>query len=467
MTRRTRQTLEGEVSGGEFRVLVVDDEELYTQAVGRELGRKGIPCDLAYTAQEALRFAAGAQYGSILLDHHLPDEDGIGIIPLLLAGQSDTSLVMMTAYQTIPNAVQSIRQGADDYIVKETSLQPLVERVLQIRKQHEVRRAASGWQEHRRDGLLGRSAAMVAVMQNLRKLADAPETTVLLCGETGVGKEVAARYLHGLSASSAGPFLAVDCVALPEALAESLLFGHEKGAFTGADRKVVGAFEEARNGTVFLDEIGDMDHRLQGKLLRVLESRTFSRLGSHREIPLGARTVAATNRDLAQMVEQGQFRMDLFQRLSVFPVSLPPLRERGDDILLLAEHFRAFFAEKLDKQIDPLDEGVNGKLRRYSFPGNVRELKNIIERAVIICEPGRIEQQHLPQRLLARQATPAAGSGSIPLDFVPGSDTLETLERRMIQQAMRRARNVKTEAARLLGISRFQLLRRMDKYGLR
>ena len=457
---------QGQGVKGEFRVLVVDDEELYAQAVGRELRRKGLGCDLAYTAAEALRYAAGGQYDLILLDHRLPDEDGIRIIPLLLASQSGASLVMMTAYQTIPNAVQAIRQGADDYMVKETSLQPLLERVMVIQRHHEVRRQASGWQEHRRDGLLGRSASMVQVIDSLRKLADAPETTALLTGETGVGKEVAARYLHSLSSREGDPFVAVDCVALPEALAESLLFGHEKGAFTGADRKAVGSFEEAAGGTVFLDEIGDMDHRLQGKLLRVLESRTLQRLGSHREISLGARVVAATHQDLASMVEQGRFRMDLYQRLSVFPVHLPPLRERGEDILLLADHFRAFFARKLDKPVEPLDGEVSAKLSAYSFPGNVRELKNIVERAVIISESGRVELKHLPQRLLARRRTPASDTSSIPLDFVPGADTLETLERRMIKQAMRRADNVKTEAARLLGISRFQLLRRMEKYGL-
>ena len=453
---------------GEFRVLVVDDEELYAQAVGRELKRKGLSYDLAYTAAEALHHADNSQYDLILLDHRLPDEDGIRIIPLLLASQTGASLVMMTAYQTIPNAVQAIRQGADDYIVKETSLRPLLERVVEARRHRDVRRAASGWQEHRRAGLLGRSAAMVQVIENLRKLADAPETTVLLTGETGVGKEVAARYLHGLSREDEDrtPFVAVDCVALPEALAESLLFGHEKGAFTGADRKVVGAFEEAGEGTVFLDEIGDMDHRLQGKLLRVLESRTLQRLGSHREISLGARVVAATNQDLSAMVEQGRFRMDLYQRLSVFPVHLPPLRDRGEDILLLAEHFRAFFADKLGKEVDPVDGVVSDKLRNYSFPGNVRELKNIIERAVIIEESGRIEQKHLPQRLLARRRTPASDSTTIPLDFVPGADSLETVERRMIKTAMDRAGNVKAEAARLLGISRYQLLRRLQKYGL-
>ena len=456
-----------------FCVLVVDDEELYAEAVCRELRRQEIACDAAYTARDALRLAgapsASGRYGAVLLDHRLPDEDGLRVIPRLLARQPGAAVVMMTAHQTIPNAVHAIRLGAEDYIVKETSLNPLVDRVLEIRRRHQVRQAGSGWNEHRRSGLLGRSSGMVRVLQDLHKLVEAPDTTVLLSGETGVGKEVAARYLHGLTGAGAGqPLVAVDCVALPEALAESLLFGHEKGSFTGADRTRVGAFEEAGGGTLFLDEIGDMEQRLQGKLLRVLESRTFQRLGSHRERPLGARVVAATNRDLSALVEQGGFRMDLYQRLAVFPVHLPPLRERGQDVLLLAEHFRAFYADKLGKEIEPLDDEVSARLSGYAFPGNVRELKNIIERAAIITDSGRVELRHLPARLLSEpMAAPAADPGSIPLDFMPGSDTLETLERRMIQQALSRARDVKTEAARLLGISRFQLLRRMDKYGLR
>jgi DNA-binding NtrC family response regulator len=448
-----------------FRALVVDDEDLYAQAIGREIGRQGISCDLAYNCREALEFAASRQYGVILLDHRLPDDDGIRIIPQLLTQQPDAALVMMTAYQTIPNAVRAIRHGAEDYIVKEASVAPILERVLELRRRAQLREEARSAAEAKCQGLLGRSRAMRLVVDELTKLAAAKDTTLLLTGETGVGKEVACRFVHALSRPAGSPLVVVDCLALPENLAESLLFGHERGAFTGAQDVHTGAFEEARDGTVFLDEIGDME-RGQGKLLRVLESRSFRRLGSSRDIPLRARVVAATNQNLSALVEAGSFRHDLFQRLSVFPIHIPPLRERGDDVLLLAEHFRAFYSEGMNKPTDPLAAEASEVLLGYAYPGNVRELKNIIERAVILTESSRIELRHLPQRVLT-----LGRKGPLPptrpIEVVPGVDSLVDVEVRMIRQAMTRARNVRTEAARLLGISRYQLLRRMQKFGMK
>jgi two-component system, NtrC family, response regulator AtoC len=446
-----------------FWALIVDDEDLYAQAIGRELGRQGISCDLAYNCREALRLVESRQYGVILLDHRLPDDDGIRIIPQLLAQQPEAALVMMTAYQTIPNAVRAIRHGAEDYIVKEASLAPILERVLELRQRAQLREKAQGTADVCQ-GLLGRSSAMRLVVDQLNKVAVAKDTTLLLTGETGVGKEVACRYLHSLSRPAGSPLLVVDCLALPENLAESLLFGHERGAFTGAQELQMGAFEEARDGTVFLDEIGDMESG-QGKLLRVLESRSFRRLGSSREIPLRARVVAATNQDLSALVQAGRFRQDLFQRLAVFPINIPPLRERGDDILLLAEHFRVLHGERLNKPTEPFDTEVSQALLNYAYPGNVRELKNIIERAVILTESARIELRHLPQRVLALGRKGPLPTAS-PLEVVPGVDSLADVEVRMIRQAMNRARNVRTEAAKLLGISRYQLLRRMQKFGM-
>jgi two-component system, NtrC family, response regulator AtoC len=447
-----------------FRALVVDDEELYAQAIGRELGRQGIACDLAYTGRDALHSAAHQQYGVILLDHRLPDEDGLRIIPQLLSQQPDAALVMMTAYQTIPNAVRAIRQGAEDYIVKEASVTPILDRVLELRRRARLRDEAQRPDDAKCAGLLGRSPAMRAVVEQLKKVASSKDTTLLLTGETGVGKEVACRFVHALSRPEGSPLIVVDCLALPENLAESLLFGHERGAFTGAQDARAGAFEEARDGTVMLDEIGDMEHG-QGKLLRVLESRCFRRLGATREIPLKARIVAATNQDLEVLVQAGRFRHDLFQRLAVFPIHIPALRERGDDILLLAEHFRVLFSERLQKPTEPFPAEVSKTLLSYAYPGNVRELKNIVERAVILTENPRIELRHLPERLLT-QGRIANTAPVRPLEVVPGVDSLEDVQVRMIRQAMSRAGNVRTEAAKLLGISRYQLLRRMQKFGL-
>jgi DNA-binding NtrC family response regulator len=447
-----------------FWALVVDDEDLYAQAIGREMGREGIFCDLAYNCRDALRCVENRQYRVILLDHRLPDDDGIRIIPQLLTRQPDAAVIMMTAYQTIPNAVRAIRHGAEDYIVKEASVAPILERVLELRQRAQLREEAHGTAEAKCEGLLGRSSAMRVVIDELRKLAAAKDTTLLLTGETGVGKEVACRFVHSLSRPAGSPLVVVDCLALPENLVESLLFGHERGAFTGAQEVQTGAFEEARDGTVFLDEIGDMEMG-QGKLLRVLESRTFRRLGSSRELPVKARVVAATNQDLSALVQAGRFRQDLFQRLSVFPIRIPPLRERGDDILLLAEHFRLLYSERLNKPTEPFATEVSESLLGYAYPGNVRELKNIIERAVILTESPRIELRHLPQRVLSlgrKRPMPIHQ----PLEVVPGVDSLADVEVRMIRQAMNRARNVRTQAAKLLGISRFQLLRRMQKFGM-
>jgi len=447
-----------------FRALVVDDELLYAQAIGRELGRQGIACDLAYNCADALRFVASRQYGVILLDHRLPDDDGIRIIPQLLTQQPDAAVVMMTAYQTIPNAVQAMRNGAEDYIVKEASVAPILERVLELRRRTQVRESTSSNGDASRSGLLGTSNAMRLVIDQLKKVALAKETTLLLTGETGVGKEVACRYLHSLSRPAGSPFVVVDCLSLPENLAESLLFGHERGAYTGAHEQQIGAFEDARDGTVFLDEIGDMEQG-QGKLLRVLESRTFRRLGSTRETPLRARVVAATNQDLPALVDEGRFRLDLYQRLAVFPIHLPPLRERGDDVLLLAEHFRALLSERLHKPTEPLGTEVSQALLGYAYPGNVRELKNIMERAVIMTESARIELKHLPERVLARGTNDSVAAGR-SIETLAGIDSLVEVETRMIRQAMSRAGNVRTQAAKLLGISRYQLLRRMRKFGM-
>jgi len=316
-------------------------------------------------------------------------------------------------------------------------------------------------------GLLGESPAIRRVVEQLRKVARL-NTTVLLTGETGVGKEVAARTLHAFTADGRAdaPFVPVDCVALPSTLAESLLFGHEKGAFTGADRLRHGAFHDAAAGTLFLDEIGDMDLPLQGKLLRALESRTYQRVGSAVQHPIHARIVAATNRDLGELVSAGTFRFDLYQRLSAFPIHVPPLRERGDDVLLLAEHFLAHFARQLGSPPAPLSSAVEALLSGYDYPGNVRELKNVLERAVVLSEGAPLTPAHLPDRLLSAQARPIPAPSAIPAAFVPGVDTLEQLERTMILKALELSGGVKTEAARRLGLSRFQLLRRLEKYGM-
>lgn len=448
-----------------FTVLVVDDEDLYCRSVGDELARAGVACQLAGNGVQALEATASCCFDVILLDHRLPDYDGIELIPRLLSRCPGTSLVVMTAYHAIPNAVQAIRSGAEDYVVKEPSVQPLVERVLEVKRRQEVRRSGNQSPEEKPQALLGSSPAIRRVIEQIEKIAASPDTTVLLTGETGVGKEVCARMLHRLSGKDGAPFVAVDCASLPGNLAESLLFGHQRGAFTGAEQDRAGAMEEAGDGTLLLDEIGELG-ALQSKLLRVLETRVFQRVGSMKPLALRARVVAATNMDLAAKVRTGQFRQDLYQRLCVFPIGVPPLRQRREDVIDLANHFLSLFARRLERRIAPLDGKVAERLLAYDYPGNVRELKNIIERAVILAEGGRIETRHLPQRVLNRSTEAAAFTESVPLDFRPGLDTLDDLEKRMIIHALRRSGGVKAAAARLLGLSRFQLMRRMERHGI-
>jgi DNA-binding NtrC family response regulator len=451
-----------------FRVLVVDDNVLYAQAIGKLLRASSLEIDLAYNAKEALELSQVGHYHAILLDHKLPDDDGIRIIPILMSRQQNCSLVMMTAYGEIKNAIQALRHGAEDYILKETSIAPIIEHVLELQHKHVLRSAGNGWDEHKKDGLVGQSPAIIKVREQIERVAFQKDTTVLFTGETGVGKEVATRYLHQITFPKESPFVSVDCVALPATLVESLLFGHEKGSFTGAHQTKNGVFQEARGGTVLLDEIGDMDSNLQGKLLRVLETRRFQRLGSVHENVVSARIVAATNKDLKELVNQGRFRFDLFQRLSVFPIPIPPLRERGEDILLAAHHFVDFFSSKMDVQMEPLSPEMEERLLNYDYPGNVRELKNIIERAVIMADSGKIEPKHLPERVLNNRSNlnvTFAAAKPQSIGFIPGVDTIKTLEKKMIHQALKQTGGAKSDAAKLLGISRYQLHRRMQKYG--
>ncbi len=451
-----------------FRVLVVDDEVLYARAIARSLARQGFEAGVANSASDALKMVDQGQWDVILLDHKLPDGDGIEMIPSMLGRQKAASIIVMTAFEAIPNAIQAIRNGAEDYRVKQTSIQPLVDAVTEIH----VRRLSYRSGRETAGGLVGESPPMRQVALEIERVAPSG-ATVLLTGETGSGKEVAAREIHRLSGRGRCPFVAVDCASLPAHLVESLLFGHEKGAFTGADQTRTGAFQDAGDGTIFLDEIGEMPQDLQTRLLRVIESRTFKRVGSNRELPMEARVIAATNRDLAAEVGAGRFRLDLFQRLSVFPINLPPLRKRGSDVLILAGIFIADVCRAMGTQLRRFSPQTEACLLSYDYPGNVRELKNIIERAVILTDSVVIEPGHLPDRVrnpyrpaAAPQDLPPATAGRagvVDLGFVPGVDTLDAFEERLIREVLDRAGGNRSEAARMLGISRFALLRRLEK----
>ena len=473
----------------EWRTLIVDDEETYARGLQRLLSRRGIEADVATTAAEGLLKARRHPYVLIVLDHMLPDGSGLDLILPLRAGRPAPAVLMMTAYGTIENAVEAMRRGASDYVPKSTALTDVVERVVEAERVARAARQIPAANASLTQAFLGESAAMREVRARIAEVATSPDTTVLLSGESGTGKGIAARAIHTLSSRAAEPFVAIDCVALPTPLAESELFGHEKGAFTGAERQKPGRLEIAARGTVLLDEIGDMEFPLQGKLLRVLEERTFERVGGVRPVALEARVIAASHRDLNDLVAEKKFRLDLYHRLSVFPIHLPPLRSRGAaDILLLAGHFLTEFAGRLGKSVT-LSHEVSELLSHYDFPGNVRELRNLMERAAILAPGpiGTVTPDLLPPRIaeltLQRQIAPlsalpgaapsvvgssgtATGQGGLTVTFEPGRDTLENLERRLLEEALRMAGGKKVRAAEILGISRFALLRRVEKFGL-
>ena len=462
----------------EFRTLIVDDEETYAASLKRLLARRGVRADVAGTFADGLALAKKQQYDLVILDYMLPDGNGLDLIEPIRALRPAPTVLMMTAFGTIENAVEAMRRGAYDYVTKSTELPAIVERVVDAEKiakarvDTETTAAMVAEEAAKFSGLLGESASIKEALRRIAEVARAPDTTVLLTGESGTGKGVAARAIHALSARSKEPFVAIDCVALPATLAESELFGHEKGAFTGAADKKPGKLEVAGKGTVLLDEVGDMDPALQGKLLRVLEERTFERVGGVKPIEMGARVISASHRDLGALVEENKFRLDLYHRLSVFPIAIAPLRARGEDVIVLANHFIDDYANRMQKKIAHLGAEVRAIMLGYDWPGNVRELKNVVERAVILAST-EVTPELLPERM--RNASRGGGpiklgmpesKGGLMLEFRPGQDTLDDLERRLLEEALRMAGGKKAKAAEILGISRFALLRRVEKFGL-
>lgn len=459
------------LSDEQLRILIIDDEEVFGQSLAVLLERRGATVTVATSSAAGLQALKAHQFDMVLLDHVLPDGHGLDLIPAILASRSEPLVLMMTAYGTVDDAVEAMRRGAHDYIAKSADVRNIVERVQQalgiiLLRRRDVSGAGS------QPPLLGVSPAMDEIRHRLRQVARSPTTTVLMTGESGTGKELAARTLHILGPQKEEPFIAVDCVAHPATLAESELFGHERGAFTGAERVRLGKLETAGRGTVLLDEVGDLDTGLQAKLVRVLENRMVTHLGGQTPIPIRARVVAATNSDLAGRVANGLFRLDLYHRLSVFQITMPPLRERREDINLLVEHFVNELALRLDCAPLPLNDEANELLRSYDYPGNVRELRNILEQALIMCEGQSIEATHLPERLRELQGVlPTSGSSndpsSIMLEFVPFQDSLADAEERLIVEVLRRADGQVTKASQMLGISRFALSRRLEKYRIR
>lgn len=450
-----------------IRVLVVDDEPNMLRTVETILRSEGYEVLLAATGRTALETLEREPVQVVLTDARMPSPDGFALLEQIRRRYPRVAVVMMTAYATPKLAAQAIKAGAADYLPKPFDPEELLHvlgTVVRDRLLEEENRLLKGMLSCRFtvEDLLGDSPAMREIRELIRVTAPT-DATVLLLGESGTGKEMAASALHRGSARAAGPFVGINCAAIPENLLESELFGHEKGAFTGAVRQRIGRFEEANGGTLFLDEIGDMSPQLQSKLLRVLEERRFQRVGGSETIQVNVRLIAATNRDVREALASGRLRADLYHRLNVVQIKFPPLRERPEDIEPLARHFLRQYADALGKRITGFTEAALDQLRRYPWPGNVRELRNAIERAVIVETEPLVRVQSLPASLIEAEPAVGAETASISGNL---EEAVAQYERQLIERALRQHRGRINETAAALGITRHALRYRMQKLGM-
>ncbi len=444
------------------RILVVDDEPNIRKVLAAHLRRMGHEVDVAEDGRVATQLLGQEPFQLVISDVKMPELDGIGLLAWIRARLPGLPVILVTAYATVPAAVAATRDGAFDYVSKPfdvDELQAVVRKALATEARNTRRLVAEGstpW-------VVGDTPRMRTVARLVEKVADSP-ATVLVTGETGTGKEVVARSIHALSSRRNGPFVQINCGAIPDTLFESELFGYEKGAFTGAVHTKPGRFELAQGGTLFLDEIGELPRDLQVKLLRALQERKIDRVGGIREIEIDVRVIAATHVDLAQRVADGQFREDLYYRLHVVPIDLPPLRDRLDDLPVLAAQFVERFSARLARRVHGIDPDAMALLLRHRWPGNIRELENVLERAVLLADGEQIRLEDLD------------GLGP-PADALPSGDGLDLkeyvrvhtsrLERERIRRALDAEECNVTRAARRLGISRKSLQLKMKDYGLR
>ena len=443
-------------------ILIVDDEKNTREGLARAL-RDEYAVAEAENGLRALEWLETHHADVVLSDLRMPGLDGMALLSRLLGRDPRPVLILLTAYGNIETAVEAMKRGAYDFLAKPVNLdrlELLLKRALTERQMgaENQRLKAQLDSKYGFENILGTSAAMQEVFDTIRQAAPT-RATVLIQGESGTGKELVARALHQGSPRAQGPFIPVHCAALSPTLLESELFGHEKGAFTGAQERRRGRFEMADGGTLFLDEIGEIDPSLQVKILRVLEERKFERVGGTETLHVDVRLVAATNRDLKKMVEEGKFREDLFYRLFVVNLTLPPLREREGDIVLLAQHYLKALAAEHGKKASGITPDAMDLLSAYPWPGNVRELRNVIERMVVLGSGEKLTVRDLPPsfRLAAGRAESAARPGS----------ALRDAERQLIEEALRKNKGSRTKAAQDLGISRRTLHRKINEFGLR
>jgi two-component system, NtrC family, response regulator HydG len=447
------------------RILVVDDEASARTGLEKLLRLDGYSVETADGGSAALGLQEEHAFDVVITDLKMPGMDGVELMKKLRELDRELPVIVVTAFNDVTSAVNAMRDGARDYLTKPIDVDALtlaIDRAIEQRdlrvEAEELRRQVRERDGGGLEGMIGNSAAMQKIYRVARQVAPS-RATVLITGESGTGKGELARALHAKSARASKPFVSVHCSALAETLLESELFGHERGSFTGADKRRLGRFEHADGGTIFLDEIGEISPAIQVKLLRVLQEREFERVGGNERIKVDVRVIAATNRDLAADVQAGRFREDLFYRLNVIQIEVPPVRVREGDILLLAQSFLKRFSEDAHKRVDGFTEKARAKLLAYRWPGNVRELENAIERAVVLCDGTMIDEEHLPFGLVP---TVRAGVGG---PRIPGA-TMAELERHAILSTLEAVGNSTTRAAEMLDISVRTIQYRLHDYGV-
>jgi DNA-binding NtrC family response regulator len=452
------------------RLLIVEDKESLALMLQETVRSEGLEADVAANGSDAMRWlASGRRYFAVVTDLRLPGADGIAVLKQAKESDPDCPVIVMTAFGTIENAVEAMKLGAFDFIQKPIDVDHLLLLLRRCREHRELRYEnlllkEEFQQRYRLPAIIGESPRIVDVSNAIQRVAPT-DSTVLLQGESGTGKELFARAIHQLSPRRDRPFVAINCAAIPETLIENELFGHEKGSFTGATARQIGKFELADGGTIFLDEIGDLGVGVQSKILRVLQERRFERIGGTASIDVDVRVICATNRNVAEEVKQGRFRDDLYFRINVFPVTVPPLRARREDVDALTDFFLQRLARELKKPGLHIAEAARAALRAYDWPGNIRELENTLERAAILCDGNTIEMRDLsisgPSSDDAlREALDLSGS----LDDAT-TRAARTVERLKIADALRRTTS-RAEAAEALGISARTLAAKMKEYGL-
>jgi len=447
------------------KILIVDDEPSMCELLEADLRLRGFDPHPVTSADSAYAALRSDEFDIVVTDVRMPGSTGIQLCQQIAADDRNLPVIVMTAFGSIETAVDALRAGAYDFVTKPVEMDLLaaaIERGMKQRRlQRQVQELAKTVDHHLFCGdVIGESPAMQRIFAQLAQLAPT-DTSVLLSGETGTGKELIARAIHRNSRRAAGPFVAVNCAAIPESLLESELFGHAKGAFTDARQQRPGLFVRADGGTLFLDELGELPLAMQVKLLRALEERTVRPVGGDLEVKVDVRIISATNRDLETAVEEGRFREDLYYRINVIQIELPPLRARGTDVLLLAQSFLKSFAASMKKNVTGIDEGAAERILTYPWPGNVRQLRNFIERAVALTTRDHIQATDFPDKFRQYRSSQLVLDTENPADLIP----LEEVEKRYIQHVLKSVAGNRSLAAQVLGLDRKTLYRKLKQYG--